>query len=408
MEHPAIPADESERLRSLHSLHILDTPPEDRFDRLTRLASYCFQLPIATVSLIDSDRQWFKSRVGVDASETPRSQSFCGHAILHEQAFIVPDALADRRFFDNPLVIGPPHIRFYAGQPLHSPSGHRIGTLCVMDREPRDFGEEERTQLATLANLVEQALHNRRLSAALDAEREATRQKQILVSAMTHDLRTPLTAIKGALGLLQAGTLGELPDKVHTLVQVAGHNSDRMLRLINDLLDYDKLAAGQMRFKYGLYDIAALLEEAIAAMATYGLARGVTYKLASVPRGILVNIDRDRIYAVLENLLSNAGKFTPENTSVVAGCERLGEVVRVTIRDQGPGISPELAPHLFQRFVQGARQSGQGTGLGLAICKYLVENHGGLIGFENQRAGGCSFYFELPVAGTRPERLSTS
>lgn len=152
---PAVPLNEASRLATLRGLDILDTPPEERFDRLTRLAQHLLNVPIAVVSLVDSNRQWFKSCQGLDASETPRSISFCGHAILDDQLFVIPDALLDPRFADNPLVAGAPYIRFYAGQPLKAINGSRLGTLCVIDRKPHQLTQEERDSLRDMAWLVE-------------------------------------------------------------------------------------------------------------------------------------------------------------------------------------------------------------------------------------------------------------
>jgi diguanylate cyclase (GGDEF)-like protein len=158
MQAPQIPIDERKRLRELTTLCILDTLPEERFDRITRLAARAFSVPIALVSLVDRERQWFKSKQGLEASATGRNISFCGHAILQEGALVVEDALQDVRFADNPLVVGEPHIRFYAGHPIHGPNGSRIGTLCVIDRQPREFTDEDRTVLADLAGMVDREL----------------------------------------------------------------------------------------------------------------------------------------------------------------------------------------------------------------------------------------------------------
>jgi diguanylate cyclase (GGDEF)-like protein len=158
MEAPVKPADEATRIDTLRALNILDTSPEERFDRLTRLAKRLFGVPIALVSLVDEDRQWFKSSQGLDASETPRDISFCGHAILGEDVFSIPNAMLDRRFHDNPLVTGEPHIRFYAGCPLSVPNGSKLGTLCIIDREPREFGEDDLQLLKDLTRMAEQEL----------------------------------------------------------------------------------------------------------------------------------------------------------------------------------------------------------------------------------------------------------
>lgn len=151
---PELPPNEDQRLAALRALSILDTPPEARFDRLTRLAQHLFEVPIALVSLIDENRQWFKSCQGLAASETPRSISFCGHAILQRDVFVVEDALLDRRFFDNPVVVGEPHVRFYAGAPLILPNGHPVGTLCIIAPTPRRFSERDRQLLSELGDCV--------------------------------------------------------------------------------------------------------------------------------------------------------------------------------------------------------------------------------------------------------------
>ncbi|HMD73269.1 MAG TPA: sensor domain-containing diguanylate cyclase [Steroidobacteraceae bacterium] len=155
MQEPPVPFDENQRLRSLATLCMLDTIPEERFDRITRLACRAFNVPIALVSLVDRDRLWFKSRRGLEVGETGRSISFCGHAILQEGPFVVPDAMADARFADNPIVLGPLNIRFYAGQPVHGYDGSRVGTICLFDRQPRKFSEEDRGLLADLALIID-------------------------------------------------------------------------------------------------------------------------------------------------------------------------------------------------------------------------------------------------------------
>jgi diguanylate cyclase (GGDEF)-like protein/PAS domain S-box-containing protein len=156
---PAVPIDEEKRLATLRGLNVLDTPPEERFDRLTRLAQRIFDVPIAVITLVDSNRQWFKSCQGLDATETPRSISFCGHAILGDEVFVIPDAALDPRFADNPLVAGAPHIRFYAGQPLKASNGSRLGTLCILDIKPRQPSQADLDVLRDLAALVESELN---------------------------------------------------------------------------------------------------------------------------------------------------------------------------------------------------------------------------------------------------------
>jgi diguanylate cyclase (GGDEF)-like protein len=158
MQAPPLPSNEEERLQELYRLNILDTEAEERFDRITRLAQRMFNVPIALVSLVDKDRQWFKSKQGIEAAETPRAISFCGHAILDDEIMIVNNATEDKRFMDNPLVIDNPNIRFYLGCPLKIKSNFSIGTLCLIDKIPRKFTDEDLELIRDLANMVQSDL----------------------------------------------------------------------------------------------------------------------------------------------------------------------------------------------------------------------------------------------------------
>ena len=155
MQVAARAADEARRLQSLVSLYLLDTQPEERFDRITRLACKVFHVPIALISLIDSERQWFKSRQGITLQQVSRDESLCAHTILGEGAMLVPDTLADPRFADNPLVTCNPHVRFYAGHPIHSPDGARVGTLSIIDRRPRELSVDDLGMFADLAAMID-------------------------------------------------------------------------------------------------------------------------------------------------------------------------------------------------------------------------------------------------------------
>jgi len=155
---PPVPLDETARLMSLQSLRLLDTPSEERFDRITRMAQRLFEVQTCLISLVDNDRQWFKSKQGLDACETSREISFCGHAILNDQVFVVGDASKDPRFSDNPLVTDEPFIRFYAGCPIRGPGGHHIGTLCIIDGQARGLSLDDQGALRDLGAMVEDEL----------------------------------------------------------------------------------------------------------------------------------------------------------------------------------------------------------------------------------------------------------
>jgi diguanylate cyclase (GGDEF)-like protein len=176
MKTPEFPANESERLKALRLADILDTDPEERFDRLTRMAKRVFGVSIALVSLVDENRQWFKSKAGLDACETGRDISFCGHAILGNDIFVIEDALLDERFVDNPLVTGDPKIRFYAGAPLRYLDGNKLGTLCIIDQEPRVLEEEDFRMLRDLAEMAEAELGAIQLATIDDLTRISNRR----------------------------------------------------------------------------------------------------------------------------------------------------------------------------------------------------------------------------------------
>ncbi len=198
---PAIPEDEAQRMAALHSLGVLFTPSEERFDRITRLASKFLGTPISVVSLVADKCQWFKSTQGLDATETPREISFCGHAILGEETFIVENAVQDSRFSDNPLVTTDPSIRAYAGHPLHAEDGHRVGTLCVIDRIPRKFTSEQLEVLRDLAALVETELQRGLLS---DTQRALLQERDELKRKVAIDELTRTWSRAAIMELLEA------------------------------------------------------------------------------------------------------------------------------------------------------------------------------------------------------------
>lgn len=158
MQKPGIAPKEGDRLDSLRAMNVLDTPSEERFDRLTRIAKRLFDVPVALVSLIDKDRQWFKSCEGLNLREIPRDISFCGHTILSNDVLVVADTSQDGRFSDNPLVLNEPYIRFYAGAPLKSSDGHKVGTFCIMDRQPGSLSDEDLLALKDLISMAEREL----------------------------------------------------------------------------------------------------------------------------------------------------------------------------------------------------------------------------------------------------------
>ncbi len=700
-----IPPDDKERVAALRRLRLLDTPPEPAFDRITRAVARLLGVPTALVTLVDADRQWFKSCVGLDATETPRELSFCAHVVARREPMVVLDTHKDPVFADHPVVVANPKVRFYAGAPLITSDGYALGTLCAVDYAPRpDFSDIDRQRLVDLAGAVVDAIEARRIShflrsqtdllqttvdaigdgiSAFDAnlklvawnrqflalfdmperlgrkgtdfaefirymaqqgeygpgdpevyvaDRVATvrrweprqlerrrpngrvisirsvplpgggmvnsyadvtearrrteeleqqtrlfrlfeqvaaianeardletalqrvldevcaytgwpvgnamvraddssefvttdrwhigdpryasfpeasrglrfgmgvgaagrvmashrlewlpdirefkafrrgkianelglmasfafpvfargevcavlqfyndrvtpvdpgmfpvmdfasaqlsrvaereqmaRVKNEFVSTVSHELRTPLTSIAGALELIDAGVTGALPEKAQEMVRIAYQNSQRLIRLINDILDIEKIESGRMAFERKHVALRPLVERAVHE--TQSFAAGYKATLRFLPGDDLMAwVDPDRFLQVVTNLLSNAAKFSPPEGVVDVLLVRDEGQIRLSVVDRGPGIPENFRNRLFEKFAQADssdRRAKGGTGLGLAIVKGIVERFGGTISFETALGTGTTFHIDLPegnessTAAATPER----
>jgi signal transduction histidine kinase len=401
----SIPANEPERLEALERYSILDTPPAAVFDELAQLAASICATPVALVSLVDATRQWFKARVGLELAETSRELSFCAHAIAQGGLFVVHDALADPRFAANPLVTGDPKIRFYAGAPLTTPDGFHLGTLCVIDRRPRELDAGQRNALRVLAHQVVTQLELRRqvmlaeeaLRRTISISQEVERMKRDFVSMVSHELRTPLTSIRGSLGLLAAGVLGDLDGEARHMVTVAERNSVRLIALINDILDFEKLESGKVELSPRPISVFRIVERSVETVSAFAEQEGVRVRVQC--DDATVTADESRLTQVMVNLLSNAIKYSDRGSVVTIRTRDAEEGVEIRIEDHGRGIAPAAQPKLFERFHQidsSDARSKPGTGLGLAICKAIIDQHGGAIGVESREGEGSTFWFRLP------------
>jgi len=406
---PDSPSDESARLEALRSYAVLDTPPERAFDDLTQLASQLCGTPMSLVSLVDEGRQWFKSHTGLDVTETPREVAFCAHAILQPgELLIVPDAHADERFHDNPLVRQEPHVRFYAGVPLVNPDGHALGTLCVMDHVPRTLDEVQLTALRVLGRQVGTQLELRKkvtdLEAATCSVEAATAVKAAFLANISHEIRTPMNAILGMAELLHETPLSAEQAQYVGVFHSAGQ---ALLDLINGILDLSQVEAGKFELASEPFELRAFLETVIEGLALSACRKGLGLALEidpGVPETVLG--DAKRLRQVLVNLLGNAIKFT-EQGHVVVHVSR-DERISFAVRDTGIGIAPEDTVRIFQSFTQvdaGSDRRYGGTGLGLSLCERLVEPMGGTIGVQSVPGEGSTFSVELPLTIVREDRV---
>ena len=394
-----LPENEEDRLNKLYELGILDTLEEQAYDDLTRIAAQICDTPIALVSLVDRDRQWFKSHHGLDASETPREFAFCAHAILGDDVFVVEDSSKDERFFDNPLATGGPSVKFYAGAPLIMSDNNKLGTLCVIDNEVRTFTPAQKDALEALARQVvsqlELRLHVKELVLLDHAKDEFT-------SMVSHELRTPLTAIYGSLSLLTNNKSGQLDEEQQQLVDISYRNSERLLELVNDILDMAKLESGNIKLDEKDINLIKVLEQAVELNEQYckEFKTGLTLHHPDNIDCVLIHADEGRLLQVMSNLISNAAKFTHEDDLIEINLKVENDFAVVEVTDHGPGIPADKQDQLFVKFKQlstKANSKQPGTGLGLNISKKIIELQRGTIGFESIPDEKTTFYFKLPL-----------
>jgi PAS domain S-box-containing protein len=656
MSDPPAVNDEAGRLRSLRDCSILDSEPEERFDRLTRLACTLFATPVAFVSLVDDNREWIKSAQGSALREIARDVSLASQAILDDGIFQVEDIQKDPRFEKNPLITQAAQMRFYAGAPLKCKDGYRVGCLCLFGQEPRQLNEEELIALRDLADVAQAEICNpglrhqeelarlsrvasqttngvvitdtkgrvqwvndgftrisgylledivgrspgeilqgeatdpatvarmrkalkgcesfdedlinynksgspywihvtcnplrndagelqgfmaiqtditrekdaaensrqseQRLAAVnlslkrsearlrglfelshvgialndyetgafveindallaptgysleefvklsyweitpkeyesqeavqlesmeatgrygpyekeyyrkdggrypvllngmvvydpsgkkliwsmiedISERKRAAKLKEEFVSTVSHELRTPLTSITGALGLVVGGVFGGVPTEAAKMLGIAYRNSHRLSGLVNDLLDLEKMAAGKLEIDLQTVELMPLVEQVLRDNQTYVDQYQSHVKLSGDLSGLQLRVDPLRFQQILANLLSNAAKFSPMESTIEIRVLSQNEMARIEVIDNGPGIQAEFKDRIFQKFSQAdsssTRQKG-GTGLGLAISQELVERMNGEIGYHSVEGEGCTFYCEFPIA----------
>ena len=430
-----IPQNEERRLAELRSLDILDSAAEAEYDDVVLIASQICQVPIALISLIDTDRQWFKARVGLDATETPRDLAFCAHAIMNtDEVMVVEDASKDDRFSKTPLVTAQPSIRFYAGAPLVTDDGLALGTLCVIDQKPRVLSAEQRRALRVLSQSVvslmelrranrrqRETIHaleaaraaadalNQRLEISINEARQlagaaeaANLAKSQFLAMMSHEIRTPMNGVIGMTSLLLETPLAAQQKE---FVEIIRQSGDSLLTIINDILDFSKIESGALQLEKEAFEIRDCVEGTLDILAARAAEKGLdlAYEIADdVPHEFRGDVTRLR--QILVNLVGNALKFTERGEVEVTITRELialgTPLLRVAVRDTGIGIPKEAQARLFNSFSQvdasTARKYG-GTGLGLAISKRLAEMMGGRMWLESETGVGSTFFFTVAL-----------
>ena len=422
---------ERQRLETLRRYGILDSEPEAAFDRITALAADLLDVPISLITLVDEERQWFKSAHGLEATSTPRQGGFCAYTVSCEQTTVIEDAAVDPMFARHPMVLGAPRIRLYAGAPLITADGFALGTLCVIGRQPRVLDGRELRILTALAGLVVDQIENRfralrfseeearRLqreyelsvsrAAAVEirglAERSAALEtaKMTFLNLASHQLRTPLTVLRGYLEMFESDAFLKSEAKADFAISVMRQKGDEMNSLITRMLQVARIDATPGAGAD--VDVRELLELEIEARRL--AATGHRFLLEAPEEGTVVRGDRLRLGLVFESLLDNAVKYSPDGGDIVCRMRVARGTVRIDIVDHGIGVGGTEGSDLFGGFtgyVARPTEDMAGAGLGLYLVRQVVLAHGGSVELKSPPGIGTSVTVKLPARRRRQAR----
>ncbi|MBB5881331.1 signal transduction histidine kinase [Xanthomonas arboricola] len=382
----AKPPSEALRLQVLRSYGILDTPREAAFEDITRLASIICQTPIALISLVDAERQWFKSELGMGERETPLFKSMCAHALLDSDVLVVPDTREDVRFARNPLVTGEAPLHFYAGAVLKTSEGLPLGTVCVLDRQPRQLSAE---QVDALRALARQTMAQLELRRALQVAEESDRYRSRLMAIAGHDLKTPLRTAAYAIDKMRRHAN---VDSIPTLVTAR----DAINLVARNLDELATLAAASETASPDLQPLA--LEDVLHAVLGVWRQPAIDKCLAlrHVPTSLRVRSHPTLLTTLLGNLIGNAVKYTERGRVLVGVRRRPGHAV-VEIIDSGIGLNLDHPEQVFQAFRQADPRS-DGLGIGLWIVHRTAETLGCEVDVRPRPSGGTCFSVRIPLA----------
>ena len=395
--------EEEDRLTALLNFDILDTDFEKEYDDIVKLTSYICKTPITLISLVDLNRQWFKAKVGLNVRETPRDVAFCSYAIEMEDILIVKDTHKDFRFSDNPLVKGDPKIRFYAGAQLRTSDGHALGTLCAIDREPRELSQDQIDALKTLADQVVARFELRKLYKDLQNQakelHELNKTKDRIFSIVSHDLRAPFNNILGFSEILKKDINELSKDVIREINDNIADSANSTYDLVNSLLNWSMLRFEKSEIPKSNIVLSQLFDN------IFTIVSGDLYKKKIT---VIYNFDKDikihSVYQVLfsafQNLLTNAIKYTPFGGSISIEIVKFTKSVKVIIKDSGIGMSLSKIEAILNNKKNNSEvgTSGEeGNGLGFSIAKDFIRESGGTMKISSQTGIGTSVEVNLPL-----------
>ncbi|WP_207434946.1 sensor histidine kinase [Sabulibacter ruber] len=406
---PGLPENEAERLKALEQYQILDSLPEKDFDDLTKMASAICQTPISLITFIDANRQWFKSTLGIEGTETPRELAFCAHAIKEPtQPLIVPDASKDERFHDNPFVTGEPNVTFYAGVPLCSPEGYAMGTLCVIDSKPHALSATQLEALKALANQVVSQLELRKKNRELEKLNQEVTQLNHSLSEfsyrVSHDLKAPLRGISSLSAWLSEEYATRLDSQGTHYLQLINKRADQLQHLIEGILLFAKNTSLKEDQTQEI-DLKELLEQVLDHCEVPG-----HFKVWYPQETAVVNSSRIGLYQILQNLVTNSVKYNDKPTGeleIEYQIHPKGFMLRVT--DNGPGIPATQREKAFRLFeTLGSKKECQdgSMGIGLATVQSITKKLGGSVCITDRNDGKAGACFLLNFGKVESEQTT--
>jgi signal transduction histidine kinase len=390
---PPIPVNEKERLHELYKYELLDSVYEQEFDDIVQLASRLCNAPISTISLIDFDRQWFKAKTGLNDSESERNVSFCAHAINQDIMMEVPDVTVDERFFDNPLVLGDPNIRYYAGMPLITSSGYKLGTLCVIDRMPRKLDPEQTFALKVLSKQVIKLFELRTRQKEL---KKISDLQQQIMSIMAHDIRGPLASLKSVYEMKITGIFTK--EEEMSIDALVPRQLDSTLNLLNNIVAWGSLQLGNANQHDEEVSIFDMCDECISYYLLAADAKGNSM-LNLVSPSISYIGNKQGLEFVLRNLLGNANKFTDKG-DIIVSARIHGDCLEIYVTDTGVGMTEDVIESISERtwsvYTAGTNNE-KGSGMGLKLMFEYLSNIQGTLKFESKPGEGTTVTVSLPV-----------
>jgi signal transduction histidine kinase len=385
---------EAERLRTLNTYEILDTPREGNFDRITKLAAMLLRVPIALVSVVDRDRIWFKSRYGFPEKEIPKSSDLFASSFLSRE-FDYISAKSDQRALANPILAYDSGFEFYASAPLITSDGHHLGILCVLDKKPRRITEEEKKILSDLAAVIMDEMEMRL------AARQAYRLQREFLNMAVHDLKNPLSSVLGFSSLLQKENDMKLITEYNDYI---GQSANKMLEIVEALLKNSLMELDQVHLHRIPLHLSEVVESVIAGNKVQAQKKRQKLRV-SIKNDPIITADPVRLGEALDNLLSNAIKYSPPEEDIDISVNEASGMAHFEVKDRGPGLTPDERERVFEKFANlSARPTGgeTSTGLGLSISKKLIELHGGTIHAESAgKQKGSTFSVDIPVASAK-------